>query len=85
MPNQLDQAVAGEPTPFKAWALAVGCLYASVTLCVVGMAVARVTAAPQAVSGYAAPVGLAVAPERLVGDFWPAGASLPLSFANIGA
>jgi hypothetical protein len=38
MPSEIDPAVAGERTGFRTWALVVGYLYGSVTLCVAAMA-----------------------------------------------
>jgi len=77
MASQVDHAVAGERTGFRTCALIIGWMYGSVTLLVAAMAVLRVTAADaQWISGYAAPVSMAAAPQPLVGDFWPAGAAI---------
>ncbi len=83
MPNQVAPTAAGERTGFSKWALVVGCLYASVTFCVVAMAVVRVTAAePGSITGYAAAVSAPVEPEALVGDFWPASVRVPLPLSQ---
>ena len=86
MPTQRNHAVVSERPGFQTWALVVGCIYGAVTLFVAIVAVLRVTAdAPQSISGYAEALGVAVALPALIGDFWPAGAGMPVLIAIVGS